>query len=159
MSDIPIGSIVMYSGTLIPDGWLLCDGNNGTPNLIDRFVLGGEISNASGKNNLTLTGDINNKSIKKDTSSENINITVEVKGHVLSIDEIPAHTHTYHGFGNTSANIGSGSSYGENGSQKTGSVGGSKSHSHGASTGNTPHKHNVDTIPPYYILAFIMFAG
>lgn len=32
--------IRMWSGTLanIPDTWVLCDGNNGTPNLIGRFV-------------------------------------------------------------------------------------------------------------------------
>lgn len=41
-SEIPTGVIVMWSGTLatIPSGWALCDGNNGTPNLIDRFVQG-----------------------------------------------------------------------------------------------------------------------
>ena len=39
---IPTGVIVMWSGSIvsIPAGWALCDGNNGTPNLVDRFVLG-----------------------------------------------------------------------------------------------------------------------
>ena len=38
----PIGSIVSYNGDIndIPDGWLLCDGNNGTPDLSDRFIRG-----------------------------------------------------------------------------------------------------------------------
>ncbi len=37
---IPTGAIMMWSGTLatIPSGWALCDGTNGTPNLIDRFI-------------------------------------------------------------------------------------------------------------------------
>ncbi len=41
-SYVPPGVIVAWSGTLgsIPSGWLLCDGNNGTPNLIDRFLQG-----------------------------------------------------------------------------------------------------------------------
>ena len=32
----------MWSGALdsIPDGWALCDGSNGTPDLRNRFVLG-----------------------------------------------------------------------------------------------------------------------
>lgn len=36
------GMIVMWSGTEanIPDGWHICDGTNGTPNLRNRFVRG-----------------------------------------------------------------------------------------------------------------------
>lgn len=39
---MPAGGIIAWTGTLanIPSGWLLCDGNNGTPNLIDRFLQG-----------------------------------------------------------------------------------------------------------------------
>ncbi|MCP4566885.1 MAG: tail fiber protein [FCB group bacterium] len=41
-NPIPTGVIVMWSGTLatIPEGWLLCDGNYGTPNLQDKFIYG-----------------------------------------------------------------------------------------------------------------------
>jgi len=40
-AGMPSGVITMWSGTIanIPDGWLLCNGDNGTPNLIDRFIL------------------------------------------------------------------------------------------------------------------------
>jgi len=36
------GVIVLWSGAIvdIPDGWVICDGNNGTPNLALRFVIG-----------------------------------------------------------------------------------------------------------------------
>lgn len=39
---IPIGGIIMWSGAIatIPTGWALCDGTNGTPNLLDRFIVG-----------------------------------------------------------------------------------------------------------------------
>ena len=39
---IPKGGIIMWSGatTAIPQGWALCDGTNGTPNLRDRFIVG-----------------------------------------------------------------------------------------------------------------------
>ena len=37
---IPSGIIAMWSGTIanIPSGWVICDGNNSTPNLLARFI-------------------------------------------------------------------------------------------------------------------------
>lgn len=42
LDGVPLGTIVMWSGkaNTIPDGWVVCDGNNGTPNLVGRFVIG-----------------------------------------------------------------------------------------------------------------------
>ena len=39
---IPVGGIIMWSGDSghIPDGWALCNGQNGTPNLSGKFVVG-----------------------------------------------------------------------------------------------------------------------
>lgn len=47
VSGVPQNGIIMWSGTLadIPNGFVLCDGNNGTPNLLDRFVQGVEDAN------------------------------------------------------------------------------------------------------------------
>jgi len=38
----PSGVIVLWSGSIgsIPAGWYLCNGNNGTPDLRDRFIVG-----------------------------------------------------------------------------------------------------------------------
>lgn len=38
----PTGGIIMWSGSIgsIPNGWGLCNGTNGTPDLRDRFVIG-----------------------------------------------------------------------------------------------------------------------
>ena len=39
---VPVGGIIMWSGATnnIPSGWALCDGQNGTPNLQDKFIVG-----------------------------------------------------------------------------------------------------------------------
>jgi hypothetical protein len=48
---IPVGGIIMWSGTTVPSGWALCDGGtaNGftTPNLSGRFIVGYAASNIS----------------------------------------------------------------------------------------------------------------
>lgn len=38
--SIPIGGIIMWSGTSVPTNWSLCNGSNGTPDLRDRFIVG-----------------------------------------------------------------------------------------------------------------------
>lgn len=41
-SFFPTGTVLIWSGSTatIPTGWFLCDGNNGTPNLTDKFIVG-----------------------------------------------------------------------------------------------------------------------
>lgn len=43
---LPPGIILMWSGSVasIPAGWALCDGQNGTPDLRNRFVMGAGLS-------------------------------------------------------------------------------------------------------------------
>lgn len=67
--EVPPGGIIMYSGpwnfdgtglgTGPLEGWALCNGNNGTPNLTDRFVMGtstsGNLGTTGGANSYTLT--------------------------------------------------------------------------------------------------------
>ncbi len=51
---VPLGTIVMYTGRVsdIPAGWALCNGENDTPDLNDRFIIGtiigDEIGNTGG---------------------------------------------------------------------------------------------------------------
>ena len=67
---VPKGTIVIWSGaaTAIPSGWALCDGQNGTPDLRDRFVVGAG-------------------------TSYEVGATGGEKEHTLTVPEIPNHTH------------------------------------------------------------------
>lgn len=67
-----IGSIMAWSGTAddVPEGWHICNGEDGTINLQDMFILGAGPNHAVGT-----TG-----------GSEEV---------VLSIEQMPKHTHSY----------------------------------------------------------------
>ena len=59
----PIGGIIMWSGlpSTIPSNWRLCDGDNGTPDLRGKFVVGASatggytVGNTGGSDQVTLT--------------------------------------------------------------------------------------------------------
>ncbi len=138
---IPIGGIIMWSGTIaeIPAGWALCDGGTYnsklTPDLRDRFVVGAGSSYAP-----KATGGANSVT--------------------LSTSQIPSHYHSmtdyyhaessdrgvdYYGYVSTSR-VGSGDSDSDNKylfyySHNTGATGSGGAH---------------ENRPPYYAMAFIM---
>lgn len=68
---LPKGSIIMFGGASadIPDGWAICDGQNGTPNLVGKFIKAGSTSGEEG-------------------GEEEIKLTSE---------NMPKHTHTFVG--------------------------------------------------------------
>lgn len=52
LAQIAVGCIMMFSGSWVDNstmpGWYKCDGNNGTPNLVDKFIRGATTSGGSG---------------------------------------------------------------------------------------------------------------
>ena len=84
-SFVPIGGIIMWSGTVAEaealTNWKICDGQNGTPDLRDKFVLGVGSSAAASTAN---QGDTNN----------NNSIT-------LSEGQMPGHNHNITDNGHT----------------------------------------------------------
>jgi len=68
---VPSGSIALWNGSIatIPSGYVLCNGSNSTPNLMDKFVVGAGSTYA-------------------------VAATGGEATHALSIAELAAHTHT-----------------------------------------------------------------
>lgn len=71
---IPTGTVLSWSGSIdeIPKGWALCDGQNGTPDLRGKFIIGASEDYAIG----SIGGEAT---------------------HTLTVEELPAHTHTFDG--------------------------------------------------------------
>lgn len=50
---VPSGTIAMYNGqSEIPEGWEVCDGTNGTPNLVGKFIKAVATKEEIGENNI-----------------------------------------------------------------------------------------------------------
>ncbi len=91
---LPIGSIIMFSGTMseIPEGWAICNGENGTPNLIGKFVKAWTSAGVTGGNNsVTLTSsNLPELKLHVDTTKVNDNATWQkrLNKYVPALDEV-----------------------------------------------------------------------
>ena len=158
----PVGGIIMWSGSDVPNGWALCNGQtaNGivTPNLIGKFIM------ASGSADVNDTG-----------GNATFTYSGTTGGYALEVDEIPAHGHAFRdGYhlessagGNNIDGVedtgvsnlrGDGDSDDDNRylyykDRTTSNTGGGNAHSHSLSISTTNH------IPPFYALAYIMYVG
>lgn len=164
-----VGQVIMWFGTIpnIPDGWALCNGANGTPDLRDRFVVG-----AGTTYNLGSTGG----SASGVTSSSGAHTHTATSGaHALTEEELPEHSHRilYQPNSNYSASgsaqfrtmqVTNNVQYQTNNETTAQPVieatGGGAAHTHpgGSTDSQGSHTHSVD-LPPYFGLYFIMFVG
>lgn len=102
LGSIPSGLIAMWSGASdnIPIGWLLCDGNNNTPDLRNRFIVGAgstySVGNTGGSDSVTLT---------------TAQIPSHTHTHSLTAASAGAHMHSYSGTTNISGSSSSDSLY------------------------------------------------
>ena len=63
---LPKGTIVMFNGASseIPEGWAICDGSNGTPNLVDKFIVGGTtVQESDDSNSMDYPFEINSSNV------------------------------------------------------------------------------------------------
>jgi microcystin-dependent protein len=142
---IPTGLIVMWSGSVasIPDGWLLCDGTNGTPDLRNRFIVGAGDTYA-----VAATGGSADAIVVSHTHTATTSITD------------PGHTHTFTargddgtlqglGYGVVGYDVDIGAGAGGMASATTGITAATTVNSQGSSATNA-------NLPPYYALCFLM---
>ena len=97
---IPSGIIAMWSGSSdnIPSGWHLCDGNEGTPDLRDKFIVGAGseylAGNTGGSKTKSLSAS-NLPSHKHSFSGSAASNGSHNHNHTLSITNNGSHTHTH----------------------------------------------------------------
>ena len=95
-SPIVSGMIVMWNGTVatVPAGWFLCDGNNGTPDLRDRFIVGATADDAGvAKTNLTGSLTQSGGSVSHHHADHTLTQPV-VSAHVITQPVVSAHVIT-----------------------------------------------------------------
>lgn len=142
LQGLPSGIICMWSGSPdnIPTGWKLCNGDNGTPDLKGRFVVGYNVSdteyNAVGKKN-----DAN-------------------KTMTLTAGQMPKHRHGYHAH-DWQENTGTvnGQPFPQRITEGVSGKLRSAGNSANAWVYGTTYEGKsepVDRRPPYYVLAYIM---
>jgi len=110
ISSAPSGSILIFAGTTAPTGWLLCDGSAVTRTRYS--VLFGVIGTTFGAGDTTTTfnvPDLRQKTVvgvgTNTTNNYALGGTGGEENHTLTVNEIPAHTHTINDPGHSHALI------------------------------------------------------
>ena len=161
---VPPKGIIMFSGleSEIPSGWYLCDGENGTPDLRNKFIVA------------TATIDENDNKWKSDIDGEAKSEGGEATK-LLGTANLPSHTHTagtlQAGGGDHDHDIPTVAN--DNESSNNGYQSTSDNQATDLSTSSEGHTHNItgntgdqggamgeafDIIPTFFALAFIMRA-
>ncbi len=152
---VPIGGIIMWSGTTAPTGWAICNGTSGTPNLSGRFIVssggGFNVGNTGGESNTTLT----TANMPSHTHSHTLGTASDSHTHGLTTYEVD-------GTGSPSGDNDTGdriiydsSAESENSLARTRS----DSHSHTVTgdinAAGLVNPTSFTNLPPYYVLAYI----
>jgi len=139
----PTGSILMYGAATAPTGWLLCDGSAvSRTTYADLFaIIGTTFGVGNGSTTFNLP-DLRDRFVVGAGTSYNINDTGGEATHVLTIDEMPSHSHSIHSVVGGAVNDRALSNEdGIQSSNTTSSVGGGQPH---------------NNLPPYIGLTFII---
>ena len=145
--SVAVGSICIWSGTVanIPTGWSLCDGQNNTVDLRDKFIIGAK-QDDGGVAKTNVTGSLSQVGGSKDA-------IVVSHSHTATVTD-PGHNHTL----TAQQNIGD---YTDNGSgpdqRSAAATITSNSNTTGISVSNstTGSSGTNANLPPYYALCYI----
>ena len=150
-SDVPVGSVVAWAGSVesIPNGYLLCEGQdlntNDTRYQDLKIAIGTQFNQAGDDPDLVFrVPDLKARFIVGQDRGSKYNLG-DVGGsdeHVLTIDEMPSHSHTYSRNSTTGGGIGSQINKTQIDDQ-TSAVGGGQAH---------------ENRPPYFALCWIIRA-
>lgn len=155
---VPVGTIVMWSGTNIPAGWAVCDGTTvgtiQTPDLRGRFILGS--ATGSGQTVRTV-GQTGGEATHAVTLAE-----LPTHAHTLSgtLSAGGGHAHHYHSGHGSTAGVSAGTwhsgeiGYGD--TRNTTTSGGSHSHTVSFTTGSEGSGTAHAKMPSYHVLTYIM---
>tara|TARA_E500000178_G_C16975595_1_gene733187 strand:- start:432 stop:1169 length:738 start_codon:yes stop_codon:yes gene_type:complete len=150
---LPSGTIVIFNGTEAPSGWVICDGQNNTPDLRGRFVYGF----GSGKNFGSKGGsETHTLTINQMPSHNHGGRTGKLEnGKFVNDGE---HTHKFKGhFVNKSGNDGKVLKDDNSNSNRTHNnlvTKDDSNHNHFISSQGQNQPHN--NMPPYFVLSYIM---
>jgi len=163
--EVPLHGIVIYSGLIrdIPIGWVLCDGANGVPNLINRFVMGTTI-----QSEIKTIGGNADAVVVKHKHTETPHTHAMTHTHTATASD-GSHTHSQITYGDTTAPSGHGANIKVKGNRTDVVTGGSHTHTVTMTdfTGNTQQNTDKDTtesgvdgvglnLPPFMKLAYII---
>ena len=156
------GMIMMYTGSTAPSGWAICNGQNGTPDLRNRFIVG-----AGNSYNVGVTGGFDSVSLSESQIPSHTHSFSGSGSHSHGIND-PSHTHNLlydHGsFGGSSGAVTPRSGNtpvtpgisGRVSSSTTGISVNNQSVTISGNTGGTGGGQAHENRPPYYALMFIM---
>jgi len=159
-NPIPIGLIHPYASSVIPEGYLLCDG--ATLNTADYPELFAVIGYSFGGSGLSfLIPDLIDRSVIGSSGSFSFGATGGEIDHTLDVSEIPAHTHVDSGHSHTvtletslPAQAGAGFAGQVSLAPLTTNTGVSSANNQNTGGGGA---HN--NMPPYMSLTYLIYAG
>lgn len=159
---VPINGIIMYSGLQadIPANWAICDGNNGTPNLVNKFVVAAasfDVGTEEWRTSVDGTSKESGGAATKTLGTNELPAHTHEKG-TLAVTG-GDHNHTYDRSNVTTQNIGGSSGTRNVGVTETntgdsGDLTLTVSGSTGNQSGTTGEA--FDILPPFYAIAYIM---